>query len=91
MTRHDSNPQEAVVKLGDSEDSARTFPAMDKDAAIIETVRLLADSLSPWAMTKWFEVESRYLEGRCSVDLLIAGQHDRELEAARAVIKGTYL
>jgi hypothetical protein len=46
---------------------------MDKDAAIIETVRLLADSLSPWAVTQWFEGENRYFEGRRSVDLLIAG------------------
>ena len=90
MARHDSNPQEAVVKVGDSEDSARTFLTMDKDAAIIETVRLLADSLSPWAVTQWFEVENRYLEGRRSVDLLIAGQHDRVLEATRALIEGMY-
>ena len=64
---------------------------MDKDAAIIETVRLLADSLSPWAVTQWFEVENRYFEGRRSVDLLIAGEHDRVLEANRAFIEGTYL
>ena len=91
MARHDSNPQEAVVELGDSEDSTRTFRAKDKDAAIVETVRLLADSLSPWAVTQWFEVENRYFEGRRSVDLLIAGEHDRVLEANRAFIEGTYL
>ena len=91
MARHDSNPQEAVVELGDSEDSTRTFRAKDKDAAIVETVRMLADSLSPWAVTQWFEVENRYLEGRRSVDLLIAGQHDRVREATRAFIEGTYL
>jgi hypothetical protein len=64
---------------------------MDKDAAIIEAVRLLADSLTPWAVAQWFEKENRYLDGRRPADLLTAGQHDRVLEAARAFVEGTYL
>ena len=64
---------------------------MNKDAAIIEPGRVLSDSLSKWAVGEWFEVENRYLDGQRPVDLLIAGQHERVLEAAKAFIEGIYL
>jgi hypothetical protein len=91
VIRRDSNSQEAVIKFGDSVDSAGTFPAMDKEAVIDETVCLLADSLSPWAVAQRFENKKHYLDGRRPVDRLVAGQHDGVLEAARAFIQGTYL
>ncbi len=64
---------------------------MDKEAAIDETVSLLADSLSPWAVAQRFENKKHNLDGRRPVDRLVAGQHDGVLEAARAFIQGTYL
>jgi hypothetical protein len=42
-------------------------------------------------VAQWFEDQNRYLDGRRPVDLLIAGQHERVLGAARAFIEGTYL
>ena len=57
----------------------------------VETVKLLADSLSPGAVADWFEDRNRYLDGRRPVDLLIANQHDPALEAARAFIESSRL
>ena len=80
-----------VLKAGDSRNLGSTFPTMDKDAAIIEVIRLLSDSLSPRVVAQWFGNDNRYLHGSRPVDLLNAGQHELVIEAARALIEGTYL
>ena len=71
--------------------TASRFPTIEKDAAVIETVNLLLDSLSPGGVADWFAAKNRYLGGERPIDLLSANQHDRVLEAARAFIEGTYL
>ena len=63
----------------------------NKDAAIAEAEKLLATSLSPGAVAAWWIAKCRYLGGERPIDVLAANQHGRVLEAARALIEGTYL
>ena len=57
---------------------------MEKDAAVIEAVKLLLTSLSLGAVAEWFAAESRYL-GTTPIDALTANQHDRVLRSRSCV------
>ena len=64
---------------------------MDKGPAVVETVKLLLNSLSPGGVADWFDAKNRYLGGERPIDLLASNEHERVLEAARAFIEGVYL
>lgn len=56
-----------------------------------EIVRVLSDSLTDEGVRQWLSAPSMYLDSAVPAELLQAGQHDRVLEAARALIQGAYI
>ena len=56
-----------------------------------DIVTVLRDSLTDEGIKQWLQAPNAYLSGSRPADLLLAGQHDRVLEAARALIEGIYL
>jgi hypothetical protein len=56
-----------------------------------DLVRVLRDSLTEEGVRQWLSAPSPYLGGAKPAELLLTGEHDRVLEAARAFVEGTYL
>ncbi len=56
-----------------------------------DIVRVLRDSLTDEGVRQWLQTSNTLLDGALPADLLVAGHHDRVLEAACAFVEGTYL